>query len=335
VSESVLVVGPSWVGDMVIAQSLFISLRLHDPAISIDVVAPDWSRPVVTRMPEVREAIGLPIRHGRLALATRWRVGRALSRRGYDRAIVLPQSLKSALVPFFAGIPRRTGFLGEHRHGLINDVRPLHRSDGPMVLRYLSLGLPPGSPAPGEAPRPRLRVDETNRRALVARLELDLARPVVVCVPGAEYGPAKAWPAESFADLGRRIAASGFAVWVVGSEADRRLGERIRSAAGAGARDLCGRTSLEDAVDLLSLAHVVVSNDSGLMHVAAAVGRPIVAVFGSSSPTYTPPLAGRAEVLYLGLDCSPCFERRCPLGHYDCLRGIGVDAVLDATRRLA
>lgn len=335
-NDSVLVVGPSWVGDMVMAQSLFISLRRRHPAMAIDVVAPDWSRPIVARMPEVREAIGLPIHHGRLGLATRWRVGRALARRNYGRAIVLPQSLKSALVPFFARIPRRTGFLGEHRRGLINDVRPLDRSfRRPMVLRYLSLGLPPDSPEPLDIPHPAIRVDEIHRAALLETLELDLGRPLAVCVPGAEYGPAKAWPAESFAELGRRLADSGFGVWILGSEADRPLGERIRVAAGPTARDLCGRTSLEDAADLLSLASVVVSNDSGLMHVAAAVGRPVVAVFGSSSPVYTPPLAARAEVLYLGLECSPCFERRCPLGHYGCLRGIPVDAVLAAVRRIA
>jgi len=336
VSEKTLVVGPSWVGDMVLAQSLFISMRRRDPEVSIDVVAPDWSRPVLARMPEVREAVGLPIPHGELRLATRWRVGRALCGRGYDRAIVLPQSMKSALVPFFARIPRRTGFVGEQRYGLINDVRPLDRSlERPMVRRYLSLGRPRGSREPDEVPRPCLRVDEDNRRALVERLGLDLDRPVAACVPGAEYGPAKAWPADSFAELARRLASSGLTVWVLGSDADRPIGERVRESAGSGARNLCGLTSLEDAVDLLSLARVVVSNDSGLMHVAAAVDRPVVALFGSSSPTYTPPLAGRAEVLYLGLDCSPCFERRCPLGHYRCLTGIGVEAVLDAVRRLA
>ena len=335
-SESLLVVGPSWVGDMVLAQSLFISLRRREPTLGIDVVAPDWSRPIVTRMPEVREAIGLPIGHGRLALRTRWRVGRELARRSYDRAIVLPQSAKSALVPLFAGIPRRTGFLGEHRHGLINDVRPLDPSQRrPMVLRYVALGLPPGSPAPTEAPRPSIRIDEANRRDLVARLALDLSRPVAACLPGAEYGPAKAWPPEHCAALGRRLGERGLAVWVLGSAGDRPTGERIREAAGSPARNLCGQTTLADAADLLSLAAIVVSNDSGLMHVAAAVDRPVVAVFGSSSPAYTPPLAARAEVLYRGLACSPCFSRRCRFGHYACLREIGVEEVLAAAERLA
>ena len=334
-NESLLVVGPSWVGDMVLAQSLFISLRRREPTLAIDVVAPDWSRPIVTRMPEVREAIGLPIGHGRLGLRTRWRVGRELAHRSYTRAIVLPQSAKSALVPLFAGIPRRTGFLGEHRHGLINDVRPLDRSQRrPMVLRYVALGLPPGSPAPTEAPRPSIRVDEANRRELVARLALDLDRPVAACLPGAEYGPAKAWPVEQFAELARRLAERDLAVWVLGSAADRPTGERLREAAGERARNLCGETTLADAADLLSLAAVVVSNDSGLMHVAAAVDRPVVAVFGSSSPAYTPPLAARTEVLYRGLSCSPCFSRRCRFGHYACLREIGVEDVLAAAARL-
>ena len=318
------------------AQSLFISLRRRDPDLAIDVVAPDWSRTIVTRMPEVREAIGLPLGHGQLGLRTRWRVGRELARRSYAHAIVLPQSAKAALVPLFAGIPRRTGFLGEHRYGLINDVRPLDRSEHrPMVLRYVALGLPPGSPAPAAAPRPSIRVDEANRDDLAARLDLALGRPVVACLPGAEYGPAKAWPVESFAELGRRLAEAGFAIWVLGSDADRPAGERIRAVVGTDARNLCGETSLADAADLLSLARFVVSNDSGLMHVAAAVDRPVVAVFGSSSPAYTPPLATRAEVLYRGLSCSPCFERRCPFGHYACLRGISVEEVLAAALRVA
>jgi len=327
----VLIVGPSWVGDMVMAQSLFISLRRENPEVEIDVVAPDWSRPLLDRIPEVRESIGLPVTHGELHLATRWRVGRSLARKGYDRAIVLPKSIKSALVPFFARIPQRTGYRGEHRYGLINDMRPYDPLAGrPMVTWYLILGLPPSRPAPEEIPHPRIRIDERNRQRMVEELGLNLDRPVICCIPGAEYGPAKAWPLDSYGELTRRLALEGFQVWILGSANEKEPGERIRAASGGAAANLCGRTRLEDAADLLSLATIVVSNDTGLMHVAAAVGSRIVAIFGSSSPRYTPPLTKTATVLYLDLDCSPCFERRCPFDHYRCLREISVDSVFSA-----
>ena len=320
---------------MVMAQSLFISLRRENPEVEIDVVAPAWSRPLLDRMPEVREAISLPVTHGELHLATRWRVGRSLRREGYDRAIVLPKSIKSALVPFFARIPQRTGYRGEHRYGLINDMRPYDPLAGrPMVSWYLILGLPPSRPAPEEIPYPRIRVDEQNRQRLVDKLRLNLDRPVIGCIPGAEYGPAKAWPLESYGELIRRLAPEGFQIWILGSRSEREAGERIRAASDGAAVNLCGQTRLEDAADLLSLTSMVVSNDTGLMHVAAAVGTRVVAVFGSSSPRYTPPLTDTATVLYLDLDCSPCFERRCPFDHYRCLRDVSVDSVLSAVRLL-
>ncbi|HXV78234.1 MAG TPA: lipopolysaccharide heptosyltransferase II [Candidatus Polarisedimenticolaceae bacterium] len=331
-----LVVGPSWIGDMVMAQSLFLQLRRDDPSVTIDVVAPDWSRPILGRMPEIRRAIGLPVAHGRLGFAARWRIGRSLQGERYDRAIVMPKSWKSSLVPFFARVPVRTGYRGEQRFGLINDARPLDVSfDRPMVRRYLALAPRAGGTVAEEIPRPALRVDRDNRGRVAARLGLASERPVVACVPGAEYGPAKTWPAESFGELGRRLTASGVAVWILGGAAERETGERVRALAGPRARNLCGELRLEDAVDLLSLTSTVVSNDTGLMHVAAAVGSHVVALYGSSSPVYTPPLTDRAEVLYLGLDCSPCFERACPLGHHRCLRELSVDAVLAAVRRVS
>jgi heptosyltransferase-2 len=328
-----LIVGPSWIGDMVMAQSLFIKLRRENSEAEIDVVAPDWSRPLLDRMPEVREAIGLPVAHGELRLGTRWRVGRSLAGRGYARAIVLPRSIKSALVPFFAGIAVRTGFRGEHRYGLINDMRPYDPlASRSMVTWYLILGQPASRPVPEEIPHPRIRIDEPNRERLIDELGLDLSRPVVGLIPGAEYGPAKAWPLDSYGELTRRLAPDGFQIWILGSQNEREAGERIRDASGGSAVNLCGRTRLEDAADLLSLTSLVVSNDTGLMHLAAAVGARVVAIFGSSSPRYTPPLTDKASVLYLDLDCSPCFERRCRFDHYRCLREISVDSVLSAVR---
>jgi len=334
--SGVLVVGPSWVGDMIMAQSLFISLRRHDPEVRIDVLAPSWSHPILARMPQVRDAIEMPVPHGVLGLGVRWAVSRSLRARRYDRAIVLPRSLKSALAPFFARVPRRTGYRGEARYGLLNDVRPLNKALlTQTVQRFVALGQPRGGSLPPPVPHPCLDVDETNRSRLVAELGLQLDRPVVACIPGAAYGPSKRWPEEYFGELVRRLRDDGRQVWLLGGESDRETGQRIQQLSGGSAVDLTGRTRLEDVVDLLSLCEVAVTNDSGLMHVAGAVGARVVALYGSSTPAYTPPLTERGEVLYLDLDCSPCFERRCPLQHQRCLRDLGPERVLEATLRPA
>lgn len=324
----ILVVGPSWVGDMVMAHSLFQTLKRNAPSSHIDVLAPNWSLPLLARMPEVRRGIAMPLGHGSIGLSTRWRLGRGL-RGQYDQAIVLPGSLKSALVPFFACIPRRTAYRGEHRYGLINDMRPLDKTRLPLtVQRFVALGLPARTTFPPECPPPRLHTDTANQQRLVAELGLDLGRPAVAFMPGAEYGPAKHWPLDHFADLARTLAAQGKQVWILGAAKDEATGRAIAERAGPGVTNLCGRTRLEDAIDLLALATATVTNDSGLMHVAAALDTPTVALFGSSSPAHTPPLSDKAKVLYLGLDCSPCFKRVCPLGHTRCLVDITPDQVL-------
>lgn len=329
----ILVVGPAWVGDMVMAQSLFMTLVARGA--KVDVVAPEWSLPLLARMPEVCRAVALPVGHGSLGLAERWRIGRALRAEHYDQAIVLPRSFKAALIPFFARIPHRTGYRGEMRYGLINDRRELDKVLLPRVVqRYVALGLPADAVLPPpEIPLPHLRVDADNRARLVEELGLDLARPAVALLPGAEYGPAKRWPLEHYATLARELLASGRQVWILGSAREQADGAAITAAA-AGVLNLCGRTRLEDAVDLLSVASAAVSNDSGLMHVAAAVGIPLVALYGSSSPDYTPPLSPWAQVLYRGLECSPCFKRVCPLGDTPCLTGIAPATVMAALNAL-
>jgi heptosyltransferase-2 len=331
---STLVIGPAWVGDMVMAQSLFKLLKANDPGMALDVVGPAWSVPLVGRMPEVRRGLPLPVGHGELALGARRRLGLALRAEGYARAIVLPRSFKSALVPWFAGIPVRTGFAAELRGLLLNDARRLdRRALDQTVKRFLALGVPRGAPVP-RVPEPALRVDEGNRSALLARLGLG-ARPAVALMPGAAYGPAKQWPIDHFTALALGLAAEGLEVWILGSAAEQPLGEQIRagSAGSAGSvHNLCGRTTLEDTVDLLSATTAAVTNDSGLMHVAAAAGTAVVALYGSSSPAFTPPLTGRKTVIYLGLGCSPCFRRECPLGHLNCLNQISPASVLTAMR---
>jgi heptosyltransferase-2 len=332
--KQILVVGPSWVGDMVMAQSLFMALRARQNC-EIDVLAPPWSLPLLARMPEVRRGIALPLGHGEFGLGTRWRLGRDLSPQRHDQAIVLPNSLKSALVPFFAGIPTRTGFRGEMRHGLLNDIRILDKRRLPMtVQRFVSLGLAPGAALPDPLPSPRLRADPANQQRLRQQLGLSGPAPAIAFMPGAEYGPAKQWPLRHFANLADRLAARGCQVWVLGSAKDHPAGEEIRALAGGEVANLCGRTALADAVDLLDMSAAAVTNDSGLMHVAAALDKPLVALFGSSTPDHTPPLSKRAEILYLRLECSPCFERNCPLGHTRCLDDITPDSVLSALNSL-
>lgn len=331
-AEKLLVVGPSWVGDMVLAQSLYKLLRARRPEARIDVVAPRWSLPLLDRMPEVRHGIELAVGHGELALRTRYALGRRLAAERYDRAIVLPRSFKAALVPFFASIPQRTGFLGEARWGLINDIRPFDakRLDQ-TVKRFVALGCDPGEALPERFEPPALEARVASFAALDARLGLSGGGPAVALMPGAEYGPAKQWPVERFAELAGRLAAEGLRVWVLGSAKERALGDAIAVSDTAGrVRNLCGETRLEEAVDVLAASTAAVTNDSGLMHVAAAVGTHVVAIYGSSSPKFTPPMTPASTIIHLGLECSPCFERRCPLGHLRCLKDIDVGRVLGA-----
>jgi heptosyltransferase-2 len=329
-SAGILIVGPSWVGDMVMAQALFKLLKARRPETALDVLAPAWSLPIIARMPEIRKGVVLPAGHGEVALRKRWRLGRSLKAEGYRQAIILPRSLKAALIPWFAGIPTRTGFRGEMRFRLINDMHEFdeHRLDQ-TVKRFLALGLPPDEALPG-VPRPELRVSGEHQRAVIERLGLSGDRPVIAMMPGAEYGPAKCWPLEHFTALAEMLSRDGYAVWVLGSVRDNASGEAV--AAGGHAVNLCGRTELEDVIDLLGFCEQAVCNDSGLMHVAAAVGTRVVALYGSTSPDFTPPLTENAVLHYLGIECSPCFQRECPLGHFRCMREILPAAVLAGIR---
>ncbi len=335
---NILIIGPSWVGDMVMAQTLFQCLKRRHPDCAIDVLAPDWSRPILERMPEVRQALSFPLGHGVLELATRRRIGKSLAGR-YDQAILLPNSMKSALVPFFAGIPLRTGWKGEMRYGLLNDVRKLDKDRYPLMIeRFIALAYPAGAELPQPYPRPSLRIDPATRDAALAHFGLGLDRPVLALCPGAEFGEAKRWPSEHYAKVAETKIREGWQVWLFGSKKDHPVGEDIRSRLIPGLREeavnLSGETSLAQAIDLLSCAASVVSNDSGLMHVAAALNRPLVAVYGSTSPQFTPPLAEQVEIIRLGIECSPCFERTCRFGHYNCLVQLEPRVAVDALQRL-
>lgn len=335
--SSILVVGPSWVGDMVMAQSLFKVLRSRNAECKIDVLAPAWSRPLLERMPEVNAAIDMPLSHGELGLGKRKRLGHLLKANGYEQAILLPNSLKSALVPWWARIPVRTGWLGEMRYGLLNDWRKLNKQRLTMtVQRFAALAYPKDYSQMPETPAPKLEVRVADIQTALRALGLQKStKPVLALCPGAEYGPAKQWPAEYYAQLAYRYIESGGDVWLFGSEKDQSVCARINDQAHGRCSDLSGRTTLAQAVDLMALADAVVSNDSGLMHVAAALDRKLVALYGSSDPGFTPPLNEKSKVVSLGLECSPCFQRECPKGHLDCLHNIGVEQVVAELDSLA
>ena len=311
---------------MVMAQALFKFLKEREPERALDVLAPAWSLPIVARMPEIRSGIAAQTAHGKVGLGKRLRVARELRSRSYDRAIVLPRSFKAAIIPWIAKIPTRTGFRGEARFGLINDTRPFDREVlDQTVKRFVALGLARGEALPDERPDPALDVSLENQARVIGRLELSTERPVIAMMPGAEFGPAKCWPIPYFTSLAARLDEAGYAVWVLGSDKDAAAGEAI--AGGSAALNLCGQTSLEDVIDVLAACEQAVSNDSGLMHIAAAVGIRVHGIFGSSSPKFTPPLTKSREIHEISLDCRPCFERDCPLGHLNCLNGVSPGSV--------
>src|SRR5574340_120152 len=326
--QKILVIAPSWVGDCMLMQPMLMRLMQRHPGCLIDVFAPPWTEKLLRQMPEVHDVIINPFPHGALQLTVRYLLGIQLRPACYDQAIVLPNSWKSALVPFFARIPLRTGFVGESRYILLNDARKLDKQKLPlMVERFAQLA----EDAQGEIPRPlanpKLAISEAQRAAALRKLDLTLDRPVAAFCPGAEYGPAKRWPAAYYADIARRLRQRGYAVWLIGSGKDKHAAEEINQLAEGQCTNLYGRTDLGDAVALLSCAQLVISNDSGLMHLAAALDRPMLAIFGSSSPQFTPPLSAHAQVVKLNIECSPCFERVCPLGHFNCMMQLTPDMV--------
>ncbi len=333
-----LVIGPSWVGDMVMSQSLYKRLLNLYPHAVIDVLAPVWSKPILKRMPEVNCSIDMPIKHGKFDLVQRWQIGRSLAGKNYTHAIIQPNSAKSALIPLFAGIKQRTGWKGEMRYGLLNDLRPNQRIFQYMVEQYVALAhkkeamLHEVSIINIEAPR--LLIDKTTQRITKTRLLLSKEKPVVGLCPGAEFGSSKQWPDQTYAEVASTLIQRGNQVWMFGSSNDESVCADIFNALPIEQKPYCinlaGKTSLVEAVDLLAECHTVISNDSGLMHVAAAVGCNIIAIYGSSSPSYTPPLSNKIRILSIEMECRPCFKRECPLNHLMCLKKLTPSLVLSA-----
>lgn len=329
-----LIVAPNWIGDAVMAQPLLSLIHRSDPRGSIEVLAPPHVGAVFGAMAEVAEVIEAPNIHGKAQLAQRWRLARRLRTRRYDRCYVLPNSLKSALAPFLARIPERIGHRGESRYLLINRMHDGAGARDGMIHFYARLAFPPGQALPAPVASPELARFPERERAVREQLGLADDDPVIVLCPGAEYGPAKRWPARHYAALCSLIGAEWPETTIVllGSAKERPLATEIGALSGQPVVNLCGETRLDEAFALIAGAVAVVSNDSGLMHVAAAYSRPQVAIFGSTDPRHTPPHSARARIEWLHLECSPCFERECPLGHLDCLNQIPPTTVFESLK---
>jgi len=333
-----LIVAPSWVGDMVMAQSLFKTLKEQNSELLIDVLAPAWCSALTDYMPEVNQLIEAPFTHGVLGLSERRKLAKQL--RGiYDVAYVLPNSLKSALVPWMAKVPVRIGFLGEQRYGLLNRRYHLDKQSLPLMMqRFVALAHPRGHlpQSKDELPLPRLDIKSQALSSVADNfsLKIDNNQPVLILCPGAEFGSAKQWPAQHYAAVARYYLDQGWQVWFFGSTKDEWICNEIDRLASNRCNNLAGKTSLSEVVTLMSAANLVVSNDSGLMHIAAALHKPLVAVYGSTDPGFTPPLNENAKIERLGLECSPCFKRECPLGHLDCLIKLSPNQVLSSAESL-
>ncbi|WP_337263246.1 MULTISPECIES: ADP-heptose--LPS heptosyltransferase RfaF [unclassified Serratia (in: enterobacteria)] len=336
----ILVIGPSWVGDMMMSQSLYRTLKAEYPSADIDVMAPAWCRPLLARMPEVNQALAMPLGHGKLGLGERRRLGHSLRAKGYDRAYVLPNSFKSALVPFFANVPQRTGWRGEMRYGLLNDIRALDKAAFPlMVQRYVALAydkqrVQRAEDLPQPLLWPQLQVSDEEIAETTSAFNLSDHRPIIGFCPGAEFGPAKRWPHYHYAALAQQLIDQGYQIALFGSAKDHEAGEQIRAALAEEARDFCrnlaGETQLEQAVILLAACQAVVSNDSGLMHVAAALNKPLIALYGPSSPDFTPPLSNKAKVIRLISGYHKVRKGDADQGYHQSLIDIQPQQVLDA-----
>lgn len=328
----ILVVGPAWIGDMVMTQGLFKLIAKRNPYASIDVLAPSWSLPLLNRMPEVRKAIVFPFGHGQLQIRQRYKFAQTIKKDNYQKAYIIPNSFKSGLVPYFANIPQRIGWRGEWRYGLLTEVRHLDQNKFPqMYQRFLGLGLEKDEQLPEKIQQyfPDLQVSPLQVANTLQRYQLTSSPRILGLCPGAEFGEAKRWLPCHFAEVAKAKLEAGWDVWLFGSKNELSTAQMIMDLTQHKCRNLVGETTLEDAIDLLSVASMIVANDSGLMHISAALNRPLIAIYGPTPADLAPPLSHNSRALTLNLPCSPCFKRVCPLKHFDCMTKITPSLVLN------
>ncbi|VFP78909.1 ADP-heptose--LPS heptosyltransferase 2 [Candidatus Erwinia haradaeae] len=305
----ILVIGPSWIGDMMMSHSLYRTLKTNNPKTIIDVIAPKWCQPLISRMPEVRKALTMPLNHGILNLKERWRFSKMLRPSCYDQAFVLPGSFKSALIPFLASIPRRTGWRGEMRYGLLNDLRVLNHINFPlMVHRYIALGYEKTrihsiNDLPKPLCLPQLTVNDEEKKTTLNTFKIDYKKPIISLCPGTAHGLSKCWPFYHYSELTKHLINLGYQILLLGSTNEKYIGTAILKGIPKKNRKYCynfiGKTNLEEAVILISCSRVMISNDSGLMHVASALNQPLIALYGPSNPSFTPPLSKNARIIHL------------------------------------
>jgi heptosyltransferase-2 len=349
----ILIIAPNWIGDAVMTQPLLASIKALYPDSIIDVLASTWVAPIYRACSEVSEVIEAPFEHKQLQWGLRKQIAKQVESKKYQACFVLPNSFKSALIPWLANIPLRIGYRGEMRFGLLNVVldNPSKVNRPPMLEHYLALStllndeeVIEGQPSDSNEMAPRLNVSKNAKQSVDRKLQsanINLSGPnsaIYVLCPGAEYGPSKRWPTDHFASLATQLVSNNpnHHIILLGSKSDQILATEIASLAKQNSHihDWCGNTSLDEAIALIGMSQAVISNDSGLMHVAAALSIPQVAIFGSSDPAHTPPLSEKAKVIWLNLPCSPCHKKECPLGHLKCLKDILPEQVLTTLNTL-
>jgi len=329
----ILIVPYMWIGDFVRCHSVVKLLKGRFPARPVDLLSTTLCAPLTDYMPEVRQAIIVDLPRKRLPFSEHKALADRLRREGYGTALIMPRTWKAALAPFLAGIPERVGWVGEWRFGLINDLRRGEKKRPRMVDQCAALALPDGAPQPEQWPLPELRVPAAEVAGWRERLGLTDRRPAVALAPGA-VGPSKRWPGASFAELARALGDRGCDVCVIGGPSEAPLARIIKEQA-PDAHDLTG-TDLRNAVLALAASNVAISNDSGLLHVAAALGRPAIGIFGPTSPWHWAPLnpiAAAIQQTVEKLDCQPCHKPTCRLQHHRCMRNISPAQLLEIAQR--
>lgn len=327
----ILIVAPAWLGDMVMSHSLVQVLKGQHPEAEFAVLAPKSTLLISELMPEFKTRFVLEDGHKQFSLKRRWQLAREIRTHRYDVAYVLPNTLKSAVIPFLAGIPKRIGWLGEKRYLLLNEIHKNPPKLPLMVERYVALAYPQGQFLAGDDfPCPRSHIPETLRQQTIEKFGIVFTKPILTLSPGAAFGPAKKWPAEYFAKVAQAKVEEGYEVWMIGAPNEKDAAAEVMQIE-TRVRNFVGETSLLEMAALLSFSHQVLTNDSGPMHIAASLDIPLVAIFGSSSPDFTPPLGEKVCILEKNdLSCRPCFQRTCRFGHYACLREITPEQVVAA-----